>query len=175
MTVRGWIALVAVVVGGVVGSHSSSAVAHDHAVPSAFLAVHEGGIQSRDAFRFRWMDGRNACRMRRYSSNAGFPEAIQTSESSSRLVFRHPDRPDELDLAAWALAAPDGQPLGPAYQLTYSLAPVRRNGETVAWRATIENPVIGHLFIEARGWWSDIEGCDRPQVAYWTFHLEVAP
>lgn len=151
----------------------SGAAAHDHEAPLASLRV-SGGTQTQTAYRSRWMDGKSECKTRTTGEERTFPDPVKSSERYSGVVFGSPVRPDELDLKAWRIAGPDGQPLGPSERLIYELSRVRRNRRTVGWKATFENPMVGHLLIDVRGWWPENEGCRGLQVAYWAFHLEVS-
>lgn len=147
-------------------------LAHDHRPPRSFLQLPER-VQKRAPFRFRWLDGRPACHVDLKNREPRFPPAAKTRAVSSALVFMRPQRPEDLDLTAWSLVAADGGPLGPSERLDYRLSRYKDGGEVVGWKATFANPVVGHLLVQARGIWPESEGCVQPQVAYWTFHLEV--
>lgn len=147
-------------------------LAHDDRPPRSFLQM-SGGVQERAPFRFRWLDGRPACHVDLKNRERRFPPAVKTRAVSSALVFMQPQRPDDLDLTAWSLMGDDGGPFGPSERLDYRLSRYEDAGGAEGWKATFANPVVGHLLVQARGIWPESEGCIQPQLAYWTFHLEV--
>lgn len=147
-------------------------LAHDHRPPRAFLQLPDR-VQERAPFRFRWLNERPTCHVGLKNRERRFPPAAKTGAVSSALVFMHPQRPEDLDLIGWRLVGAGGGPFGPSEPLQYRLSRYEDARGAVGWKATFDNPVVGHLLVQARGIWPEGEGCEQPQLAYWTFHLEV--
>lgn len=109
-----------------------------------------------------------------------FPRAIgyEAGTPVAVTLFK-PAMPVEWVVQAWRDVDEDGHPRGAPDPVPAVPQPVRRDGETVAWRLELAPPLVdGHMYLQVEAYWTDEEECaPQPdlgtQTATWTFHLRA--
>jgi len=143
--------------------------ADDHRPPDAVLRVESQDLQDGINYHYCWaVVGESYTTVSCAVGIYRFPEAVEVPfDVDVGLVFKSHTRPTQLQVFAWALAGPDGYPIGPP-----ELMPVTLVEEADGWQARFETLVpCRHYYLDVYGVWPDVDDPSVEQDSNWTFHF----
>lgn len=151
------------------------AFGHDHRPPNVVLR----GAKARQlglGYHVWWVyRDDDACVASERTGPRTFPTSslgVPAATKKVRIRFLKEQKPRRIVLRAWHELDVDGNPVGPAEEVSFKLKKQQLDERTV-WDAVFEPPVAGDYYVEASLRWRDVEGCKSSEGGYWTFHLAV--
>ncbi len=171
--VRAWIpALTAMLLVGL----APPATAHDHKPPATRLVVGTR-IQKGRLGSYCWTHASGpyvvgSCADTTWS----FPRALRARPGREVAIeIDKATAPDELYLRSWRRLDRDGEPVGRGRRVGFELRPRFESADSQpTWEVLFSVPRRrGHYYLEAFGYWTDVEGTFERQDASYTFHVLV--